>query len=111
MNSDPFFDRVSTLIEEEQFQPEHFYYLSFAGATFNGAVVVKAHGPADALLKVHALHISPGGEVLSVAIPEDKTPDPKFLNRLLAKPEIAEMWGEPCKTIREWDEEEANSNG
>jgi hypothetical protein len=32
--------------------------------------------------------------------------DLKFCDRLLSKAEIMEMWGEPCKTIREWEAEE-----
>jgi hypothetical protein len=101
MENEPFFHRAFDILSEELAQPEQFFYLSFAGDTFNGGVVVKAHGVADAVLKTHALHINPGGEVMGVAIPEDRTPDPRFLNRLLTKPEIEDMWGEPCKSIRE----------
>lgn len=106
MKADPLFDRVATLLSEELDHLMQYFYPSFAGATFNGAVVIKAHGPTDALFKVNALKQSSGGEVLCVPIPEDKTPNSRFCDRLLAKPEIAEMWGEPCKTIREWDEDE-----
>ncbi|MGC1583318.1 MAG: hypothetical protein WA766_17670 [Candidatus Acidiferrales bacterium] len=100
-----FFSRVFEVLSDELSQPEQWQYLSFADSTFRGAVVVKAHGITDALFKVNALKQNPGGEVLCVEIPDDKIPDPKFCNRLLNKEEIAEMWGEPCTTIREWEEE------
>ena len=106
MESKSFFNRVAEVLSEELSPPEQYQYLSFADDTFRGAVVVKAHGITDALFKVNALDINPHGEVLCVPIPEDKSPDSKFLNRLLTKEEITEMWGEPCKSIREWDEEE-----
>lgn len=108
--TDLFFNRVATLFSEELDHPMQYFYLSFAGDTFNGAVVVKAHGITDAMFKVNALDINPGGEALCVLIPENKTPDPKFCDRILTKDEAQQMWNEPCKTIREWDEEEG-ANG
>jgi hypothetical protein len=101
-----FISRVVQVLGEEANQPEQFYYLSFAGATFHGAAVVKANGAASALLRANSLGINPGGEVLCVPIPENKVLDLKFCDRLLSKAEIMEMWGEPCKTIREWEAED-----
>jgi hypothetical protein len=106
MINDQFFSRVAEVLSDELSQPERWQYLSFADSEFRGAVVVKAHGITDALLKVNALKQNPGGEVLCVEIPGDKIPDPKFCDRLLTKADIVEMWDEPCKTIREWEEEE-----
>jgi hypothetical protein len=98
-----FFSRVAEVLSEEFTEPEQWLYLSFADSEFRGAVVVKAQGITTALLKVNALGQNPGGEVLCVEIPGDKIPEAKFHDRLLTKAEIQEMWGEPCKTIREWD--------
>jgi hypothetical protein len=106
MNNDQFFNRVAEVLSEELSEPEQWYYLSFADSEFHGAVVVKAHGITDALFVVNALRINPGGEVLCVLLPGDKIPAEEFRNRLLNKKEIEAMWGEPCKTIREWGAEE-----
>lgn len=109
MEDREFYNRVDTVLSEETIQPERWQYLSFADSEFRGAVVVKARGVIDALFKINSLGQNPGGEVFCVEMPEGITPDPdlKFQNRLLTKAEIAELWGEPCKTIREWEEEES----
>ena len=98
-----FFSRVAEVIAEELAQPERWFYLSFADGEFRGAVVVKAKGVVHALRRVNELGQNPGGEVLCVGLPKDEIPEPRFCDRLLTKPEITEMWGEPCKTIREWE--------
>jgi hypothetical protein len=99
-----FASRVFEVMIEEMNGPERWHYLSFADSEFRGAVVVWARGATHALLRANELRANPGGEVLCVPIPEDKVPAEKFRDRLLGKAEIEEMWGEPCKTIREWDE-------
>lgn len=106
---DEFAARVAKVLTEEMADPEQWHYLSFATDEdgFRGAAVVLAHGITDAVTKANALKINPGGEVLCMSIPEEKIPAEEFRNRLLAKEEIEAMWGEPCKTIREWDEEES----
>jgi hypothetical protein len=105
-----FFSRVAEVLMEEYDLPERWHYLSFADderGGFQGAIVVWAHGATDALIKVNAQGQNPHGEVWCVPIPEDKIPEARFRNRLLTtRAEIEEMWGEPCKTQREWDEEE-----
>lgn len=106
MSNNQFFSRVAEVLSTELSEPEQWHYLSFADAEFRGGVVVKAHGITDAIFVVNALGINPGGEVFCVPIPGDKIPAEEFRNRLLGKAEIEAMWGEPCKTIREWDEEE-----
>lgn len=106
MESDQFFNRVAEVLAEESDQLERWLYLSFAGNEFRGAAVVKAQGITSAVLRANHLNINPGGEVLCVEIPAEIVPEARFCDRLLTKPEIEEMWGESCKTLREWEAEE-----
>jgi hypothetical protein len=79
-----------------------WWYLSFADPEhgWKGGVIVLAHGFATALLEAQRLRINPHGEVTGHPIPNDKTPAPKFRNRLLTKAELEECWGEPMVRFR-----------
>jgi hypothetical protein len=97
--------RMQQKLAEEMNEPEKWLYLSFADEKFNGGVVIKAHGMMDAVTKTHALGINPGGQVISIEVPDEHLPDEKFRNRLLSKEDVLEMWPD-SKHLREiWEEE------
>lgn len=99
--------RMKKILTEERAEPEQWFYLSFADEEFNGAVIIRAHGIADATMKTHVLGINPGGQVISVPIPTKKLPAETYRNRLLSKADIVEFWPD-SKTIREHEEEAQN---
>ena len=101
--------RVAVVLAKELAQPEQWHYLSFADEVFRGAVVIKAHGVVDALGRLNQLGQNPGGEILCVAIPDDKVPEERFCNRLLTRAEVVEAWGEEAKSLDEWEVEEQES--
>lgn len=71
-------------------EPERTWYLSFASDDgFVGAVVLKAHGPVTARIKVSRLGIQIKGEMIAFAIPERVIPEPQFFDKLLCKEEVA----------------------
>lgn len=100
--SQSFNDRVAEVIAEEQAEPLRWWYLSFAGETFNGACIVKAQGIATAVIVCSLLDINPGGEVLGVPMPEESVPPEQYRDRLLSKSDIQEFWPD-SKTIREFE--------
>jgi len=95
MAVDKFRERIKEVMTEELAQPEKFWWLSFADDGFKGAVIIKAHGISDALMKCNMLMINPGGEVYAIQIPDDKEENFKLedTNRLLSKEEIKKKWG------------------
>ena len=106
MDEKQFRDRVTEVTRQELDTPEAWHYVSFADKSFKGAVIIKAHGINDALMKINLLQINPGGEVLCIQFPEDMVlPEPSFRNRLLSKEDVLELWPE-AKSQREWEQEE-----
>jgi hypothetical protein len=54
----------------------HWYYLSFVGEEgWRGATYVPAFNMKTASQVAHLLGVNPGGEVVIVAVPDDKIPD------------------------------------
>lgn len=110
--SQQFIDRISEVLTEELQTVERWHYLSFAEDRqdgFLGAVVIKAYGIADAILRCHNQSINPGGQVMAVEMPDDvvaQVPE-SHRNRLLSKKELQEIWPD-AKSIREHEEEEAS---
>lgn len=77
------------------------YFLSFASDEgFLGAVAVEADSLDEALARVNALNINPGGEVLVLPIQAGIFPD----NRLLLEAEIAAAQGGPFLQLRDLSE-------
>ena len=107
-NTEAFRRRVAEVTLEELGEPEVWHYVSFAAETFNGAVVIKAHGIGDAVSKCHRLNINPGGQVLAVMMPDEivaQVPE-THRNRLLSREDVQSIWAD-AKTIREHEEEAA----
>ena len=69
-----------------------WFYISFADNGFLGACIVRAPFPAAAPIVAHRLRCNPGGEALTVSVPEEFedicTP---YANRLLTKKDIVKM--------------------
>lgn len=107
MNDEAFARAMEMVAMECASNPLSHWYLSYAGEDgFRGAVFLQAPGPASAVLIANIEKLSPGGEVMIVAVPPEHIPEPKFWNRLLTKEEIQEASGQECKTIREWEAED-----
>jgi hypothetical protein len=72
-------------------------YLSFADDDgFKGVILVRTDDLMAALTTTHILGINPGGEVLSMGIPEqcvEDIPEDKFL-KLLSLQELEQLFGE-----------------
>jgi hypothetical protein len=66
------------------------WYISFADQErFQGATVVRADSPADALSEAAARGINPGGEAAIVPVPVPTPPDAlSYENRLVGKEEL-----------------------
>ena len=78
------------------------FWLSFAdsnrptGEQFLGVAIVEAIDIADATEKCWRLGINPGGEVLSVEVPEEKYESySPHTNKLLTKEEVVRLFGPP----------------
>jgi hypothetical protein len=102
-------DRIDAFVRDEQRSPERLYYMSFVDEDndrFLGAIVTRAHGPATALLKVNQLRINPGGQVVTIQMPEAPPIDPSVCDRLLTREEVVAAFG-PCQTLGEFENEEA----
>lgn len=73
------------------------WWLSFcdpdkpAGSQFLGACIVEADHFSDAIATAWRRKCNPGGEVAAFECPKDKTVDPKWMNRLLSRDDIAAM--------------------
>lgn len=81
--------RVKQLLAEELTQPERLFYFSFAGEEgFRGAIITRAHGPTDGMVKIHAKKLSPGGQVLVVPVPAIATVPDEALDRLLCEEDV-----------------------
>jgi hypothetical protein len=92
--------------EARETEPLRWMYLSFADDDgFRGAVVIRAHGIADASHQCHLRGINPGGQVLAADIPDDKMPPIGFRNRLLQEIDIVKFWPD-SKSLGEWKAEE-----
>ena len=103
--------RVAEVFLQEMQQPETWHYISFADKVFHGAVIIMAHGIADAVSKCHRLNINPGGQVLCVPMPEDiiaQVPETDRI-RLLTREDVQRIWPD-AKTIREHEAARATSN-
>lgn len=58
---------------EEIMTERCWYYTSFAGEKgFLGATIVLACGPVTAILESHRLGINPGGEAMTIKVPNGK---------------------------------------
>ncbi len=87
--------RVEALRDEEALQPEMVFWISYADGTlpegqqFLGVVITKCQGVIDASSKTHRLGINPGGEMLSMEIPEQVAAHipAKYFARLLSREE------------------------
>jgi hypothetical protein len=107
------FERMVQMVNDEiRTKPARWMYLSYAGELgFNGGIIIEAHGMASAVARVHALNISPGGQVMGTDIPKEMEatilPPPEFRNRLLTKAELESFWGD-MKTLGELEAEENN---
>jgi hypothetical protein len=104
MNRKKFRERVAEVMREELKQPERWHYVSFADDKFLGAVIIQAHGTADATMKCGLLGINPGGSVMCIAMPPGTVPGDKWRNRLLSKAEVQTIWPD-AKSLRELEEE------
>jgi hypothetical protein len=89
-----------------------WWWLSYAGEQFLGAVLVEARSPPEAMLVSKLLGCDPGGEVLGCEVPGHVGPPPAgYANRLLSKEELDAMqaiWtpDEPgLKTLGEYADE------
>jgi hypothetical protein len=102
-----FVERVQQLLKEEADKPRRWWYLSFADEKkFLGGFIVRARGITSARMAMVALGIkSPGGEVLSAPIDDDKVPESKYRYRLLTKEEIKEFWPD-AKPLKEHEADE-----
>jgi hypothetical protein len=82
-------------MKEELETPERYMWFSFADNGFKGAVIVKAHGVSDGLMKINLLGINPGGQVMAVDIPEETSSlvTPDMTNRLLSREDIDKYAG------------------
>lgn len=109
LNSEEIQARMKAALDKEAGRPLRWWYLSYVGEEgWRGAVVVEAPGFASAVLYANLLHVSPGGEVRGLLVPDDKPPGPEFVRRLLDKKDVELCWGEPVKTIAEFDREREN---
>jgi hypothetical protein len=98
--------QVARTLAAEAKESERWWYLSFADASgFRGAVVVQSRGKLGALTRTHELGINPGGEVLSIDLPEDVTVPAQAANRLLSREEVERIFGE-SKTLGEYSDDE-----
>ncbi len=76
---------------EEGMNEVSWWWLSFATETeFLGGVFLQAKGMVDAVAKSHRLGLNPGGSVMTVSVPDGKTPPEHLINRLLTKEEAEE---------------------
>jgi hypothetical protein len=96
--------RRAELLNAESKDPLQVFYCSFAAEKFNGAVILKAHGPAHAHLLCCEMGLNPGGEMLAFPIPTEYIPPENFHDRLLSMQEIQLFWPD-AKTIREHEAE------
>lgn len=87
-SNEEFLDRVRGRLQQELQEPEKWFYFSFANEKFMGGFILRCHGVTDGLMKIHALKMSPGGEVLCMEVPEDVLPDEQYRNRLLTKEDV-----------------------
>jgi hypothetical protein len=67
LSREEFLKRVMELEREESKHPLRWFYISFAGPKFLGAVIVRGRGPSTALRESHRLKINPGGEAVAFA--------------------------------------------
>lgn len=96
--------RTKEVLLQENEESLRYFYGSFAGEAFKGAVITQAHGVVDFGIRCHHMGINPGGELLCVEMPQDQIPAEKYLNRLLNKEEVLEIWDD-AKSLREWEAE------
>jgi hypothetical protein len=92
--------RNRDLIEEERQQTKgatSFWYLSYAGPSFLGGVIVRAFGFVHACQRARDLNINPGGEIRGFPIPTSKNPAAEYVDKLLSKAELEKCWGEMVK--------------
>jgi hypothetical protein len=98
-------ERINMMTAEELKQPKALFYMSFADNGFLGAVVVEAHGPVTAMRKSHRLGINPGGQVLTIQVPDHVTVPKEAMNRLLTKEQVNQYLG-LGETLGEFEQRE-----
>jgi hypothetical protein len=86
--------------EEREGGEEAWWYLSFADSVFHGAIVVLAHGPVTARIRVGDLGLAPKGEMLAVRIEEGLLPAVGFRERLLDKYELNAAFAESGGAVK-----------
>lgn len=80
-------------LEEERSNPPCWWYISFCGEHFLGAVIVFAPGIGTVCLRCSELGINPGGEALGMEIPDGGLPSVEWRERLLSKEEVERCIG------------------
>lgn len=99
----------------QKFDGAPLFYLSFAGDDgFRGCCFIEGAVEVVTAVKLaHAYGCNPGGQVMGMLVDGPDVPE-GFLDRaravkhrLLTAAELEEVSGEPVKTLREWEEEEA----
>lgn len=100
--------RVAEVLRSELQQPEVWQYVSFADEVFRGVVIIKAHGITDAVTKIHALNINPGGQVICLPMPNEMLAQvhESDRERLLTKEDVLRIWPD-AKSIKEHESETA----
>ena len=97
MTDKEFYKRLREIHDKESQNEEHLIWMSFAdpdlpkGQQFLGAVIIKARGLAQATVLTHTMGINPGGEILSMDIPNDLFITDFWQNRLLSREECEEL--------------------
>ena len=99
MNDQQRQDGISEVLYEEiQCGKSQWWYLSFADDSgFLGGCIVNALGPTDAVLQAHKMGINPGGEVLSILIPDGAPLEDGWKNKLLSKQDMINLGMSPMQ--------------
>src|SRR5258707_14820776 len=94
MSKEQFRRRVMEVLSEEMACEERWYYLSFASDRgFLGAVIIRAHGITDAMMRCNARGINPGGEIRAMPIPDDAPLPTEHCNKLLSLADLEAIFG------------------
>lgn len=81
--------KLADVIKNNMIKKISIWWLSFRdnGGRFQGVVMVRAYGLAQAIDITHSLGINPGGEVQAHVV-TDRDIRPELLNRLLSEDEL-----------------------